>query len=209
MLKSTLENIRNKVLILTNGQRSEKYYFDLIKEYYKSPYEIHNKFLQGAPKYLAEYAIEVKNEFNKIFIVVDVDQFSKSIEEAFQIIKAYKNTIFMILSNISFEVWLVNHYKQLSSYKSVNELIDDINSFLANNGSSARYSKNNKSIIEKYFIQNLPIAFKNTKLLYQKLLRDYQITNAKKPNFCDLKSSSMMYKIVEELRLTPKNKSTK
>ncbi len=205
MKEFNLESIRNKVLILTNGRRSEKNYFELIKSNYSSPYEINIKFMKGAPKYLAQYAIGLKDGYNKIFIVVDVDQFDSNILETETLLKLHKNTIYLILSNISFEVWLVNHYKQFSSHKTVNELIDDIDEYLKSQGSKTKYAKNDKDTIEKYFINNMTIAAKNTKLLYQRLLRDYNIVNRKPPRIIDLISSSTMYRVVEELKLIKKD----
>lgn len=205
MAKSKLEKIRDKILILTNGKRSEANYFELLKSKYTSPYDINIKFLSGAPKYLAEYSVTIKNDYNRIFIVVDVDQYASSIKEAEVIIKPYKNTIDLVLSNIAFEVWLVNHYKQFSAVKTVKELIDDIDSYLESQGSTTTYAKNNKQIIEKYFIDNLPLAAKNTKVMYQRLSRDYQIINGKAPKALDLASISMLYKVVDALHLVKKS----
>lgn len=204
MGKIRFEKIRNKALILTNGQRSEKNYFELIKSKYDSPYEIHIKFLSGAPKYLIEQAIKVENLYNKIFVVVDVDRFETNIRDSEKLLKDHKNTIFLILSNLSFEVWLINHYKKFNASRSVPELIQDIDMFLKGRGSNLTYAKNDKKILEKYFIENLDVAAKNTKYCYQVLSRNYQILYKKKPTPIDLISSSLMYRLVEELKLSKK-----
>ncbi len=204
MGKIRFEKIRNKALILTNGQRSEKNYFELIKTKYDSPYEIHIKFLSGAAKYLIEQAIKVENLYNKIFVVVDVDQFETNIKESEKLLKEHKNTVFFILSNLSFEVWLINHYKKFNAPRNVPELIQDIDAFLKSKGSSLSYAKNDKKIIEKYFVDNLDVAAKNTKYCYQVLNRNYQILHKKSPMPIDLVSSSLMYRFVEELKLSKK-----
>ncbi len=80
------EEEKDEVLILTNGKDSEQNYFNLMKSKYISPYKINVKFLNGAPDYLVRHAIDIVKKYNKIFVVTDVDQFQKSIEDSYNLI---------------------------------------------------------------------------------------------------------------------------
>lgn len=198
------EEEKDEVLILTNGKDSEQNYFNLMKSKYTSPYKIKVTFLNGAPDYLARHAIEIVNKYNKIFIVTDVDQFQKSIEESFNIIKKYKNRIFLIISNISFEVWLINHYKRFNLYAKEKDLEFDLTNYLKSQGYNGDYDKVDKVQLENYFIKNLIIASSNSKVAYQMLIKNYILLNGKKPKELDLISSTMIYRLVEELHLEKK-----
>lgn len=198
------EEEKDEVLILTNGKDSEQNYFNLMKSKYTSPYKIKVSFLNGAPDYLARYAIDIVNRYNKVFIVIDVDQFQKSIEEAFNVIKRYKNRIFLVISNVSFEVWLINHYKKFNSYANEKELEVDITDYLRSLGYSRDYDKRDKNQLEVFFIDNLLSATSNSKVAYQNLIKNYYLNNGKKPKELDLISSTMIYRLVEELHLEKK-----
>ena len=202
--RTPYEEEKDEVLILTNGKDSEQNYFNLLKSKYTSPYKIKVTFLNGAPDYLARHAIEIVNKYNKIFIVTDVDQFQKSIEESFNIIKKYKNKIFLIISNISFEVWLINHYKRFNSYAKEKDLEFDLTNYLKSQGYNGDYDKADKVQLENYFIKNLIKASSNSKVAYQMLIKNYILLNGKKPKELDLISSTMIYRLVEELHLEKK-----
>ncbi len=196
-----LSEQKDEVLILTNGRESEQNYFNLIKAKYKSPYKITVKFLNGSPDYLARHATEIINSYNKIYIVSDVDAFEKSIELSYSYLKKYKNKIFLILSNISFEVWLINHYKEFNLNKNINELKAELNKYLKDNGCKGEYNKSDSVILEKYFIFNALIASKNAKIAFQKLFKEYILVNNRQPNNLELRSSTTIYRLIEDLHL--------
>jgi len=198
------EEEKNEVLILTNGKDSEQNYFNLIKSKYISPYTIKVTFLNGAPDYLVRHAIDIVNKYNKIFVVTDVDQFQKSIEYSYNLIKRYKNKIFLILSNISFEVWLINHYRRFNKYAIQNTLEQDLTTYLKSLGYTGQYDKTDKEQLEKYFINNLLTATSNAKVAFQLLIKDYKLINGKEPMPLELISSTMIYRVVDELHLEKK-----
>lgn len=200
------EEEKDEVLILTNGKDSEQNYFNLMKTKYTSPYKIKVTFLNGVPDYLARHAIEIVNKYNKIFIVTDVDQFQKSIEESLNIIKRYKNKIFLIISNISFEVWLINHYKNFNTYAKEKDLELDLTDYLESQGYNGKYDKTDKTQLENYFIDNLKNAALNSKVAFQMLKKDYYLINGKKPKELDLISSTLIYRVIEELHLEKKQR---
>lgn len=198
------EEEKDEVLILTNGKDSEQNYFNLMKSKYISPYKIKVTFLNGAPDYLVKHAIDIVNKYNKIFVITDVDQFQKSIEDSYNLIQRYKNKIFLILSNISFEVWLINHYRRFNNYAIQRALEQDLTTYLNSLGYTGIYDKTDKNQLEKYFINNLLTAATNAKVAYQLLIKDYISINKRKPKELDLISSTMIYRLVEELHLEKK-----
>ena len=188
-------DVRNEVLILTNGKESEKNYFDLINKYYKSEYKINIEFLNGDPLYLANYAIGKNNKYNQIWIVVDVDDFQDRIVETRKKIKKYKNSINLILSNRSFEVWLLNHFSCFKKNCGKEELKKEINTQLTKLKWSKSYEKSDIDLLETHFIHNLEDAVKNSKFAYQSLKKDYLICNNKNPDDLDLISITQVYQL--------------
>ena len=198
------EEEKNEVLILTNGKDSEQNYFNFMKSKYISPYKIKVTFLNGAPDYLVRHAIDIVNKYNKIFVVTDVDQFQKSIEESYNLIQRYKNKIFLIISNFSFEVWLINHYRRFNNYAIQKTLEQDLTAYLNSLGYTGQYDKTDKEQLEKFFINNLLVAASNAKIAYQLLIKDFITNYRRKPKELELISSTMIYRLVEELHLEKK-----
>lgn len=109
--KSNFKDVNDSILIITNGEQSEKNYFELIKGKYKSPYNIQIKYINGKPSKLFEEAIKLINKFNFIWCVFDVDNFVEDIKIITKKIGEYKNKIRIACSNVSFEIWLLNHFE--------------------------------------------------------------------------------------------------
>ncbi len=103
----------SRYLILTNGQVTELCYFDRINQLTQDSLVV--KHQNGDVKKLVEKAITMKKtgDFDKAFVVCDIDDGldlpgkRKRLREAE--ILAKKNGIILILSQESFEVWLLCH----------------------------------------------------------------------------------------------------
>ena len=58
--------VRNEFLIVTNGKRSEKYYFETLRSKIKSIYKIKVRFINGDPEAVVEFAVKEKSETNRM-----------------------------------------------------------------------------------------------------------------------------------------------
>lgn len=63
--------VRDAFCIITNGKKTEKNYFDLVKRK-RSIYKVEIKFLDADPLRLVEYAVKIDNA-NQILCVFDID----------------------------------------------------------------------------------------------------------------------------------------
>ena len=67
--------VRDEFLILTNGKRTEKNYFEAVRSNYKSIFKISVKFINDDPVALVDHAIGMKNARNRVWCVFDKDEF--------------------------------------------------------------------------------------------------------------------------------------
>lgn len=93
--------VRDEFLILTNGKRTEKNYFEAVRSNYKSIFKISVKFMNDDPVALVDHAIGMKNARNRVWCVFDKDEFpTDSVEPAIKTAK--DNGIGIAFSNMAF-----------------------------------------------------------------------------------------------------------
>ena len=130
--------VRDEFLILTNGKRTEKNYFEAVRSNYKSIFKISVKFMNDDPVALVDHAIGMKNARNRVWCVFDKDEFpTDSVEPAIKTAK--DNGIGIAFSNMAFEVWLIDHFEKCYTEKTAEKLITDFDRILRAKG----YTKGN------------------------------------------------------------------
>lgn len=168
---------RNQFFILTNGQETEYNYFDALKGSGRSIYDVKIKFVNADPLKLVNRAINEKSSANRVWVVFDMDQFPKDmIEEAMRL--ARKEGIGIAFSNIAFEVWLVEHFKELNAEKTNAELQRELDARLKEIGYSAGYSKNDVQAVKKVFLPRLETAMHNADVSLQRRIAEYNSTHS-------------------------------
>lgn len=195
-------SVRDEFLILTNGKRSEKNYFETLRAYFKSIYKIKVVFLNDDPEGLIKHAIREKSNKNRVWCVFDKDEFPKSkICQALSL--ATLNGIGIAFSNIAFEVWLIDHFQKCEAFKTASDLIKELDKILKTEGYTEGYSKKDKEIIEKVFVPRLEQAKENADVVHQKRILDYQKAGKVDNKFpiCDWNSYTNIHTLVEALKL--------
>lgn len=201
----------NKVLILTNGIDSEKNYFGILKAQTRSPYSIKIEFQNGDPSQVFEKAVQLRQKFNHIWCVFNLDDFydQGKIEPVFTKVRQYQN-ISIACSNEAFEVWLINHYINFESNQgrsSYTSIIEDI--IFNESGQRITYDKADDKFLEKWFVPRHKIATQNSKLTWQNKIVLFEKDNPRfsaQPQIWDLSNVTTVYKVIEFLRLESKNR---
>lgn len=131
--------VRDEFLILTNGKRTEKNYFEAVRSNYKSIFKISVKFMNDDPVALVDHAIGMKNARNRVWCVFDKDEFpTDSVEPAIKTAK--ENGIGIAFSNVAFEVWLIDHFEKCHTEKTAEKLIADFDRILRAKGYNKGYA---------------------------------------------------------------------
>ncbi len=103
---------RPRFLIVCEGEKREKYYFEKMRSYYRYPepaVEVVGKDGSGTnPKSLVKYAKVRKHEFDAVWCVFDRDE-HEYFNEAIQ--QAKDNGINTAISNPCVELWFLLHFK--------------------------------------------------------------------------------------------------
>ena len=199
-------NARDTFYIITNGERSEKNYFDLLKSY-KSIYDVKVEYENRDPLGLVEFAVRYRKDANQVWCVFDIDASHKE-ERLIPAIKlAEEHNIKYAFSNLAFEVWLISHFQvcdkcmNCSQHKALLDLI--IKNELKLN---QEYDKADKDLLEKYFVPKYSIAVENTKKVHQKFMKDHKenFGGNSRPRIWEWNSCTTVYKLVEALKLQKK-----
>ena len=194
--------VRDEFLILTNGKRSEKNYFETLRAYRRSIYKIKVEFQNNDPLKLVNYAVEQKSSANRVWCVFDKDYFTdESIYQAMNLAKT--NGIGVAFSNAAFEVWLIDHFKQFETEKDADALQDILDKLLKENGYSKGYEKNDADVIERVFLPLLDDAIHNADVVHQKRVLEYKESRRFDDNLplCSWNSYTNVHKLVDILRL--------
>ena len=197
--------IRDEFLILTNGKRSEKNYFEALRSEFKTIYKIKVKFMNDDPEALVNHAIAEKTKANRVWCVFDKDQFPKeSIYQAVELANRYG--VGVAFSNMAFEVWLMDHFVKCENEKTVDKLIHELDSVLQKNGYSKGYEKADADVFKTAFVTRLDDAVHNADVVHQKRVLEYR-KGHQDENYpiCDWNSYTNVHKLVEALKLQNKN----
>ena len=198
--------VRDEFLILTNGKRSEKNYFEALRAHRRSIYKIKVEFQNNDPLKLVNYAVEQKSSANRVWCVFDKDYFTdESIYQAMALANA--NGVGIAFSNAAFEVWLIDHFKQFETEKDADALQDILDKLLKENGYSKGYEKNDAEVIERVFLPLLDDAIHNADVVHQKRVLEHKESG--RPDdilpLCTWNSYTNVHKLVEALRLENKS----
>lgn len=195
-------NQKNTFLILTNGKKTEVNYFELIKKNFKSFYKVKIEFQNLDPYELVKYAKGHVEESNQVWVVFDVDNTYHEGKFNSAIMLADKENVKYAFSNKSFEVWLLSHFCKVESNFSNKELIEEINQKLKEQKFLGEYIKGDVNILKKCFIFKYRDAVTNSKIIFQKKLKDHNELNTGKPKYWEWCSSTTVYKLIEALKLS-------
>lgn len=193
---------KHKLLIVTNGSKTERNYFNLIKEK-RSVYNINIKIEVGSPKRVVEFALNYLNQFDEIWCVFDIDNSMEENQLLTALRLAKQNNINIAYSNLSFEVWLISHFRECSSFYKMKDLIEILNLHLKKFNKKLEYNKNDEAILKKYFLPNYKEAIQNAKVVLQNRINKYgNISN----NITDYpiherNSSTSVHLLLEKLNL--------
>lgn len=196
--------ISNDFVILVNG-KTEKLYFDAVKEIYKNetPYSLKVLQKSGTPLTLVQEAIKIRQEYRNIWCVFDIDDSfeEKNLEIAIKFANEYD--IGLAWSNESFEGWLINHFEPFNTNCNRRQLIQKLNSILFKNKYKFAYSKTNEAFLEGLVKEKIQIAIQNTKVEYQIRERQHQLefSGNKGYRIWEWKTSSCVFKLIDALKI--------
>lgn len=195
---SSLVSLRDKFLILTNGKETEFNYFTLLKSK-KSLYKVEIKFENSAPIDLVKSAKKYLDQYYKVWCVFDIDNnyIENQLVEALN--QAKESDINIAYSNLSFEVYLIHHFKPMSKNCNLKELLNILNKYLKEKGLKDSYNKTDSNILKKYFIPHYKNAIENSKTVYEKRLKDTENKDNIK-SIWEWNSSSTVFLLVEALK---------
>lgn len=205
-------NVRDTVLIITNGKQTENNYFNGITSVFQSMYTIKVAYLHAECDELVRHACSLDpNEYNQIWVVFDIDDSYTEGHLLCALNEARANDIKIAYSNEAFEVWLLFHLTDtVSSALSRKAYIKVINEQLQRSRVINNYEKNDEKLLRKIFIPKIPNAVANAKKAYQKKQAEHQkqyIGNKNYPIW-EWRSTSTVYQLIEALKLTKKRRNS-
>lgn len=192
-------NARDKFYILTNGEQTERNYFELLRSKH-SIYDVKVEFNNSDPLGLVGYAIRNFKDANQAWCVFDIDSSYKDNRLVPALKKAEENGIKIAYSNVAFEVWLISHFERCEKELQVKDYPAILNKRLKEK--CVAYSKNDKELLKKCFVPHYKNAVQNAKVVYQTRVKKFRenCPNERLPIW-DWNSSTDVFKLVEALKL--------
>ena len=193
---------RKEFIILTNGKATEKNYFKILRSLTISIFEIKIKFSNSDPVNLVDEAIQYKHRANQVWVVFDKDEFpDNAVISAMH--SARLHSIGVAFSNAAFEVWLIDHFVELSQEKTAAELIPILDTYLKGSGYTKGYAKNDPDVIANVFIPRLTDAVHHADVSLQQRIAEY---NPERPEVQDYpyfrwNSCTTIHRLIEALKL--------
>lgn len=199
--------IRDTILVVTNGKRTEKLYFDNLTNSFKSMFKIKVEYKNEQPDELVEYAKSLdSNLYNQIWCVFDIDDSYKEGHLLHALAEAKKHNINIAYSNEAFEVWLLCHLtKNIRTSLTRKTYIKEINNYLEEKR-LPKYQKNDLDLLKNQFIPKALQASEVAKKIYQSLEANHQKEFSGNKNYpiWDWKSTTTVYQLIEALQLNSK-----
>lgn len=175
--------IRDNILILCEGKKTEPNYFNGFKKNYRLT-NVEIKGLGCNTDSITKMAVEERKNYSQIWCVFDRDSFTKqNFNRAFQMIRKYPN-ISIAYSNEAFELWYLLHFNYYNTGMSRTQYKATLTSLLGE-----KYKKNSVDMYDK-LSDKQEVAIKNAKTL----LKSYSPINPEADN-----PSTNVYELVEEL----------
>lgn len=202
------KQIRDTILLITNGKQTESNYFKNITSSFTSMFKIKVEYKNEQPDKLVDYAkILSLNLYNQIWCVFDIDDTYKEGHLEYAIKEANKHNINIAFSNESFEVWLLCHLtNNISTTLNRKSYIKKINEILSANKIN-NYQKNDEELLIKHFIPKALQATEIAKKHYQTMEANHQRQYKGNKNYpiWQWKSTTTVYQLIESLKLEPKD----
>lgn len=199
--------IRDTILIVTNGKRTEKLYFGNLTNSFSSMFKIKVEYKNEQPDELVEYAKSLdSNLYNQIWCVFDIDDSYKEGYLLYALAEAKKHNINIAYSNEAFEVWLLCHLtKNIRPSLIRKTYIKEINNYLEEKR-LPKYQKNDLDLLKNQFIPKALQASEVAKKIYQSFEANHQKEFSGNKNYpiWDWKSTTTVYQLIEALQLNPK-----
>ena len=194
-------NSRDTFYIITNGEKTEWNYFNLLKKY-KSIYKVKVVFHNSDPFGLVTFACNKAEDANQIWCVFDIDSSYEEGRLIAAIKHAEKNGIKYAFSNRAFEVWLISHYKKCENYMDCQAHQKELDKYLMLKAKQ-KYIKGDEKQLATYFVPCYKNAVQNAKIVHQKWVRDHltECGSKSKYRIWDWNSCTTVYKLVEALKL--------
>lgn len=192
---------RDTFYIFTNGEKTEKNYFELLKKY-KSIYEVKVIFHNSDPLGLVTFACNKAENANQIWCVFDIDSSYEEGRLISAIKQAEKNEIKYAFSNRAFEVWLISHFKKCENNMDCQAHQKELDKYLAPKTKKS-YCKGDINQLEEYFIPYYMDAVQNAKIVHQNRVKDHlkKYSETSRYRIWEWNSCTTVYKLVEALKL--------
>ena len=193
---------REKFFIVTNGEQTEKNYFELIKQK-KSIYDVKIITENADTVGLVRHALNFLDGANQVWVVFDIDASykEKRLPDALKL--ARENGIKVAFSNLAFEVWLISHYEQCEREMNTSDHKKKLDKILKELHPGLVYDKTDKEILKKYFVDKYPTAVTNAKIVYQKRVAEHNITALSNSQYkiWEWNSCTSVFKLIDALKL--------
>lgn len=192
---------RDSFYIITNGEKTEWNYFNLLKKY-KSIYKVKVVFHNSDPFGLVTFACNKAEDANQIWCVFDIDSSYEEGRLIDAILYAEKNGIKYAFSNRAFEVWLISHFKKCENHMDCQAHQKELDKYLMLKAKQ-KYIKGDEKQLATYFVPCYINAVQNAKIVHQKWVRDHltECGSKSKYRIWDWNSCTTVYKLVEALKL--------
>ncbi|MCK4642522.1 RloB domain-containing protein [bacterium] len=166
-------NERLKILIVTQGEKTEYNYFNDLKRIERlTNVSVSIKPKPKDPKKMIQAICKMNDidSYDRIWCVFDIDEFTeKNIEKA--ISEAGEKKIKIVYSNQCFELWYLLHYHFFNTAILRKQYFSKLSKLLGN-----EYEKNAEDLYEKLSSKQ-PTAIKNAKRLLSKYASDSPFKN--------------------------------
>jgi hypothetical protein len=101
---------RDTLLVVTNGERTERDYFEALRSELWVVVALRTKFERGTPEDAVIRAVQIRqsDDYDMVWVICDVDEYDVSLAIQY----AKDGTVDLALSVPSFEVWLILHLSE-------------------------------------------------------------------------------------------------
>ncbi|MCI7466311.1 MAG: RloB family protein [Bacteroidales bacterium] len=190
------KHIRQKFLIVCEGERTEPNYFKALTKGIESIHcEIRGKGKNT--KSLVKEAITLKanNDFDKIWVVFDKDEVpDNDFNDAIK--KAEKNGIECAWSNAAFELWFLYHFENVTAYLPRDAYQKELSRAVNKSG---KYNKKSKYQYDKTDTENFSIMTSYGSQEHAILRAETQSRKFSNNDYANHNPCTMVFKLVKQL----------
>ena len=190
------KHIRQKFLIVCEGERTEPNYFKALTKGIESIHcEIRGKGKNT--KSLVKEAITLKanNDFDKIWVVFDKDAFTNDDFNG-AIAEAGRNGIECAWSNAAFELWFLYHFENVTAHLSRDDYQEKLSRAVNKSG---KYNKKSKYQYDKTDTENFSIMTSYGSQENAILRAETQSRKFSDNNYANHNPCTMVFKLVKQL----------